>query len=140
MIEKYMDLAIKEAKKSYNNGDVPVGALIVKNDEIISIAHNEKELTKNAIKHAEIIAIEKACCNLKTWRLDECELYITMEPCMMCSGAILQSRIKKIIYGVENEKFGYSKVLKEKHNVECLKYSKNEKIIEILQSFFEERR
>ena len=79
-MEKYMNIAIDEAKKSLKNGDVPVGALIIKNNNIVSIAHNEKEMKKNAIKHAEIIAIEKACKKLKTWHLDDCELYTTMEP------------------------------------------------------------
>jgi tRNA(adenine34) deaminase len=84
---------------------VPVGAVIVKNNKIISKAYNKKEKTKNVTKHAEIIAISKACKKIKNWRLDECEIYVTMEPCMMCCGAIEQSRIKKIIYGVKNEKY-----------------------------------
>ena len=136
----YMNIAIEEAKKSMDNGDIPVGALIIYNGKIISKAHNEKELKKNAIKHAEILAIERACNKLKTWHLDDCVLMTTMEPCLMCSGAIVQSRIKKIIYGVDNEKFGYSNLLKEKYKVECYKYDKNEQIIYLLKKFFEEIR
>ena len=90
MNEFYMNIAIKEAKKAYKYEEVPVGAVIVKNNKIVSKAFNKKEKTKNVIKHAEIIAISKACKKLKNWRLDECELYVTMEPCMMCSGAIEQ--------------------------------------------------
>ena len=98
MYEKIMKIALKNAKKALKHDEVPVGAVIVKNNKIISQAYNKKEKTKNVINHAEIIAISKACKKLKTWRLDDCEIYITMEPCMMCSGAIEQARIKKIIY------------------------------------------
>ena len=139
-MNQYMNIAIDEAKKSLINGDIPVGAVIIKNWEIISTAHNEKELKKDATKHAEILAIERACNKLNTWHLDDCILITTMEPCMMCSGAIVQSRIKKIIYGVENEKFGYSKLLTEKYKVECIKYQDNKQIIELLRNFFKERR
>lgn len=139
-MNEYMNVAIEEAKQSLNNEDIPVGAVIIKNWEIISKAHNEKELKKDATKHAEILAIERACNKLNTWHLDDCVLITTMEPCMMCSGAIVQSRIKKVIYGVENEKFGYSKLLTEKYKVECIKYSDNEQIIELLRNFFKERR
>ena len=139
-MNKYMEVAIEEAKQSLLSEDIPVGALIIKDDKIISKAHNEKELQKDVTKHAEILAIERACKKLNTWHLDECVLMTTMEPCMMCSGAIVQSRIKKIIYGVDNEKFGYSKLLKEKYKVECIKYESNEQIIELLRNFFKERR
>lgn len=136
----YMKIAIEEAKESLKNEDIPVGALIIKDNIIISKAHNEKELQKDATKHAEILAIERACNKLKTWHLEDCVLMTTMEPCLMCSGAIVQSRIKKIIYGVDNEKFGYSKLLTEKYKIECIKYNDNEEIIELLRNFFKERR
>ena len=106
MNEKYMLEAIKEAKKSYIQGDVPVGAVVVYNNKIIAKAHNLKEKNNNAIEHAEILAINKACKKLKKWRLCECELYVTMEPCMMCTGAIIQARIKKIFYSIKNYDFG----------------------------------
>ena len=102
MNEYYMNIAIKEAKKAYKYEEVPVGAVIVKNNKVIAKAFNKKEKTKNVTKHAEIIAISKACKKLKNWRLEDCIIYVTMEPCMMCSGAIEQSRIKKIVYGVKN--------------------------------------
>lgn len=136
----YMNVAFEEALKSLDNGDIPVGAIILKDNKIISAAHNEKELRKDATKHAEILAIERACNKLNTWHLDDCVLMTTMEPCMMCSGAIIQSRIKKIIYGVDNEKFGYSKELIEKYKVECVKYNNNEHIVDLLKKFFQERR
>lgn len=139
-MDKYMDLAIAEAKKSLENEDIPVGAVIIRNWEIISLAHNEKELKKDATKHAEILAIERACNKLNTWHLDDCILITTMEPCMMCCGAIIQSRIKKIIYGVDNVKFGYSKLLVEKYKVECIKYDNSNQILEMLKNFFKEKR
>lgn len=139
-MNEFMKIAFLEAKKSLLNEDIPVGALIIKDGKIISKAHNEKELRKDATKHAEILAIERACKKLKTWHLDDCVLMTTMEPCLMCSGAIIQSRIKKIIYGVDNEKFGYSKLLIDKYKVECIKYENNEQIIELLKNFFKQRR
>ena len=88
MYEKYMKIALKQAEKALKYNEVPVGCVIVKNNKIIAKAYNKKEKTKNVIQHAEIIAISKACKKIKNWRLDNCEIYITMEPCMMCSGAI----------------------------------------------------
>ena len=137
MNEYYMKIAIKEAKKAYKHKEVPVGAIIVKNNKIISKAYNKKEKTKNVTQHAEIIAISKACKKLKNWRLDNCEIYITMEPCMMCSGAIQQSRIKKIIYGVKNEKYGYSSNLK---NVEIISQICENECKNLVQSFFKKKR
>lgn len=103
----YMLLAIKEANKCLKIDDVPVGAVIVHKNKVIAKAHNQKQRKKNAIYHAEILAIKKACKKLKTWHLDDCVLYITLEPCLMCTGAIIQSRIKKIIYATSSPKFGY---------------------------------
>lgn len=102
----YMNLALKEAKKAIKYGDIPIGCVIVMNNKIISKAFNKKEFNNNPIKHAEIIAIEKASKKLNTWHLDECTLYTTMEPCLMCAGAILQSRISRIVYGLPNNNFG----------------------------------
>lgn len=115
-MKEFMEIAIKEAKKSLKCGDVPIGAVIIKNNKVISKAHNEKEKQKNAVKHAEIIAIEKACKKLKTWHLDECELYVTLEPCLMCCGAIIQSRISKVYYSTESKKFGYIESIEELFN------------------------
>lgn len=107
MHEKYMKIALEEAKKSLKHDDIPVGAVIVYKDQIIAKTHNQKELNQNAICHAEILAIEEACKYMNSWYLNECTLYVTMEPCLMCAGAILQSRIKTVVYATKNPKFGY---------------------------------
>lgn len=102
----FMKQALKEAKKAYSKGEVPIGAVIAKDGKIISRGYNLKETKKNTLKHAEIIAIEKASKKLDAWRLEECDIYITMEPCPMCMGAIINSRIRKIYYGVPDLKAG----------------------------------
>lgn len=98
--------ALKEARKADLRNEVPIGAVIVKDNKIIARAHNLKEASKRSIAHAEILAIEKADRYIKDWRLNECELYVTIEPCLMCVGAIIQSRIKKVVYGAADKKFG----------------------------------
>ena len=102
MKEKYMRMAIKEAEKAFTNGEVPVGAVIIKNDKIIAKAYNKKKKMNSVTRHAEIIAIEKASKKLHNWRLDDCDIYITLEPCPMCASAIKQSRISHIYCGLNN--------------------------------------
>ena len=102
----FMMEAIAEAKKAFNEGEVPVGAVIVKDGEIISRGHNMREQKNNALSHAEIEAINSACEKLGSWRLDDCEMYVTLEPCPMCSGAIINSRIKTVIFGAYDTKAG----------------------------------
>ena len=143
----YMELALKEAKKSLKYDDVPIGAVIVKNNKIISKAHNMKEKTKIATKHAEIVAIEKACKKMKTWYLTDCTLYVTVEPCLMCCGAIIQSRIKKIVYATKNEKFGYIESVenvlqknKNNHYVEVKKGIYENESIKLMKEFFQKKR
>ena len=106
MEEKFMKEALKEAKKAYDKLEVPVGAVIVKDGRIIARAHNLKETKTDTTKHAEILAIQKASKKLESWRLLDCEMYITLEPCSMCAGAIINSRIKKIYIGAMDEKTG----------------------------------
>ena len=106
MQEQFMKEALKEAQKAYNKLEIPVGAVIVKDGKIISKAHNIKEEKQDTTKHAEIIAIQKASKKLETWRLNDCEMYVTLEPCSMCAGAIIQSRIKKVYIGAMDEKTG----------------------------------
>ena len=106
MEEKFMREALKEAQKAYDKLEVPVGAVIVKNGKIISRAHNLKETKFDTTKHAEILAIQKASRKLKSWRLLDCEMYVTLEPCSMCAGALIQSRIKKIYIGTKDQKTG----------------------------------
>jgi len=103
---KFMKLALKEAKKAVKKDEVPVGAVIVREGKVISRAFNLREKSNLAIGHAEILAIQKANKKLKSWRLDSCTLYVTIEPCPMCAGAIIQSRIKKVVYGAQDAKSG----------------------------------
>lgn len=104
--EKFMQEALKEAKKAAKKLEVPVGCVIVKDGEIIARAHNQKETKADTTKHAEIIAIQKASKKLEAWRLLDCDMYVTLEPCPMCAGAIIQSRMKKLYVGAMDEKTG----------------------------------
>jgi len=104
--ELYMLEAIREAKKAEELKEVPIGAVIVLNGEIIARAHNLRETTQNAVSHAELLAIEQACQKVGSWRLENAALYVTLEPCAMCSGAILLSRIEKVVYGAHDPKGG----------------------------------
>lgn len=103
---KYMELALTEAKKAAKKDEVPVGAVIVKNGKVIAKAHNLTEKKQDATRHAEIIAIEKASKKLKSWRLIGCEMYVTVEPCAMCAGAIANARMDKVYFGAKEEKSG----------------------------------
>lgn len=104
MEEKFMELAIKEARKAYAKMEVPIGAVIVKNGKVIAKAHNLRETKKQACAHAEILAIEKACKKINAWRLEDSEMYVTLEPCPMCAGAIINSRMKKLYIGAMDQK------------------------------------
>lgn len=104
--EKFMKEALKEAKKAYDKLEVPVGAVIVKDGKVIARAHNLKETKFDTTKHAEILAIQKASKKLNSWRLLDCEMYVTLEPCSMCAGALINSRIKKVFVGTDDEKTG----------------------------------
>ena len=147
MEEKYMQEALKEAKKAYKKLEIPVGAIIVKNGEIIARAHNIKEEKKDTTKHAEIIAIQRASKKLDSWRLTDCEMYVTLEPCEMCAGALIQSRIKKVYIGVMDNKTGAcGSVLnlledyKFNHIVEVEKNICTRECEKILKDFFKELR
>ena len=104
--EKYMKLAIKEAKKALDFDEVPVGAIIVENDKVIARAFNKRESSSDPTSHAEINAIRKACKKRKSWRLENCTMYVTVEPCAMCAGTLLWTRIKRIVYGTPDLKGG----------------------------------
>ena len=106
MDEKYMLEALKEANKANIADEVPIGAIIVYKDKIIARAHNLRETKQCSTAHAEILAINKACRKIKSWRLEECILYVTLEPCPMCTGAIIQSRISRVVYGASDPKGG----------------------------------
>ena len=139
--EKYIEIAYKEALKAYKKGDTPIGCVIVKNNKIIAKSYNKKEKSNIATHHAELLAINKACKKLKTWHLDDCTLYSTMEPCIMCSGAIIQSRIKKIVYSMSNNSFGNieNNEYFKKNKYEIVKIDNNE-ILELVQKFFKKLR
>lgn len=102
----YMNMAIELAKQAQANTDVPVGALVVVDDEVVSTGFNRRELDKSSIAHAEVIAINEACKKLGGWRLHNATLYVTLEPCPMCAGAIINSRIKRVVYGAKDVKAG----------------------------------
>lgn len=104
--EKFMLEALKLAKISYSEGEVPVGAVVVKDGNIVGRGRNRREQLKNVLSHAEIEAINDACKKLSSWRLDGCDLYVTLEPCPMCAGAIINARINKVIYGARDEQMG----------------------------------
>lgn len=102
----YMKIALNEAEKAFVKGEVPVGAVIVKDGKVISKAHNQVEERGSVLFHAEILAIEEACREVNNKYLDDCVLYVTLEPCTMCSGAIMNSRISRVVYGADEEKTG----------------------------------
>lgn len=103
---EFMQHALNLAKKAYRKGEVPVGAIITRNNKIVSEAYNRREKKQNALYHAEILAIDKACKKLKSFRLDDCEMYVTLEPCPMCSGAIINARLKKVYFGCPDLNYG----------------------------------
>ena len=145
--EKFMEEAIKEAKKAAKKLEVPVGCVIVKNGEIIAKAHNQKETKLDTTRHAEIIAIQKASKKLEAWRLLDCEMYVTLEPCTMCAGAIINARIRKVIIGTEDPKTGACgsvfNLLKDytfNHKVEVETGILQEDCEGMLKSFFQELR
>jgi len=144
---KYMKEAVKEARKALKIDEVPVGAVIVHNDEIIGRGHNLKEKMGDPVSHAEIIAIKEAANFLGDWRLLDCELYVTIEPCPMCAGAILQARIKRVIYGADDKKSGavnsLYNLLNDKrlnHRVEVKKGILAGEIKKIMKTFFKNLR
>lgn len=144
-MKDFMKEAFKEAQKAYKKNEVPVGAVIVKNGKIIARGYNKKEKTNLATRHAEIIAIEKACKKLKNWHLEDCELYVTLEPCLMCCGAIIQSRIKKLYYGVKSDRFGYVESVdklfnKNTHIMTEVRNLNDTESLKILQDFFKNKR
>ena len=101
-----MKEALIEASKSFEKEETPIGAVIVFNNEIIARAHNLRETNQDSTCHAEVLAIQEACKKIGSWRLEECDIYVTLEPCVMCAGAIIQSRIRNCFYGAKNDRFG----------------------------------
>ena len=144
---KYMDMAIEEARRAFEEDEVPVGCVIVKNNQILALTHNRKEQMNSATKHAEILAIEEASSKINNWRLDGCDVYITLEPCPMCASALKQARVSHIFCGLSNSDFrNYEIVLKilesDKNNasVPIINDLAVEKVDKIMKDFFRNRR
>ncbi|KRK64419.1 cytosine adenosine deaminase [Companilactobacillus tucceti DSM 20183] len=144
-INHFMDLAIDEAKKAESRAEVPIGCVIVDNrtQEVVSVGSNEREETQNAIKHAEIIAIEAACNKIGSWRLEHMSLFVTLEPCPMCAGAIINSRIEEVVFGASDPKAGsvgsINNLLTEtryNHQPEVLANVKSKETGDLLRNFF----
>ena len=143
-MNNFMEIALKEAEKAYKLKEVPVGAVIEYNGKIIAKAHNLRHTKKVSTFHAEILAIQKACKKLKSWQLENCTLYVTLEPCIMCAGAIINSHIKKVIYGALDTNNGAYSV----YNCQNLKnnfktnavFEENKECSELLKNFFKELR
>lgn len=141
-----MKLAIKEAQKSLDTFDVPVGCIIVCDDKVIARSHNEKEKNNNAINHAEIVAINKASKKLGNWRMHNCTIYVTLEPCAMCAGGIINARFKRVVFGSYDNRCGAfgSKINLNDYNLECKPEIKGgvleEECSSLISSFFKDLR
>lgn len=147
MDEKFMKEALKQAKKAKDIGEVPIGCVIVYEDKIIARGYNKRNKNKSTLAHAELIAIDKASKKMGDWRLEECIMYVTLEPCQMCAGAIVQSRMKKVVIGAMNQKAGCAgsilnllQVEEFNHQVEILTGILEDECSVVLQEFFKELR
>lgn len=144
--EKFMLEAYKQAEKAKSLKEIPVGAVIVLNNKVIAKGYNKREKTQNSLNHAEITVINKACKKLKSWRLENCEIFVTLEPCLMCYGAILNSRIKKLYFGAKDNKMEIDKsILISKnnslnHNLQIEGSILEDKCSKLLKDFFKNAR
>lgn len=145
--EWFMSQALKEAAKAYAKDEAPIGAVIIRNGEIVSRGHNERETKEDATLHAEMTAIRKACRKLGSWRLNDCDMYVTLEPCAMCAGAIIQARIRRLYIGAADPKAGAAgsvidvlSVEKFNHRVEVIYGIMEDECSAILKDFFRELR
>lgn len=144
--EKFMKLALKEAQKARDEDEVPIGAVAVLDGKVIARAHNTREKTGNALNHAEVLVIGKACKKVGNWRLDGVTLYVTIEPCPMCMGAVLNARIPRLVYGADDPKGGCCGSLydlnegKYNHTAEIKKGVLKQECANIIRTYFEEKR
>lgn len=145
--EKYMKEAVKQARKAYALGEVPIGCVIVHGDKIIGRGYNRRTIDKNTLAHAELIAIKRASKKMGDWRLEDCVMYVTLEPCQMCSGAIVQSRMKRVVIGCMNPKAGCAgsilnllQMEQFNHQVELTTGVLEEECSQMMKSFFKELR
>lgn len=147
MDDNFMKIAYIQALKAYKINEVPIGCVIVQNEKIIAKSYNKRNINKNALKHAEIIAIDKACKKTGDWRLEGATLFVTVEPCPMCSGAILQARIKRVVFGAYNKKAGCCGSIMNmldndafNHKVEVTPSVLEEKCSNLMKQFFKKLR
>ncbi len=145
--EKFMKAALREAKKAYQIDEVPIGCVIVRDDKIIARGYNRRNIDKNTLAHAELTAIRKASKKTGDWRLEDCTMYITLEPCQMCAGAIVQSRMKEVVIGANNPKAGCAgsvlnllQVAQFNHQVQIVRGILEEECSVMLSQFFSELR
>ena len=145
--EKFMQMAIEQAKIAEDNGDVPIGAIIIHNNQIIAKAYNQREQLQDPTAHAEIVALTQAAAALESWRLNDCTIYVTLEPCTMCAGALVLARIARLVYGCDDAKTGAVKSLynivsdsRLNHQVEITSGVLKEQCSSQLQQFFSRRR
>lgn len=145
--KKWMEIALQEARLAFDEGEVPVGAVLVRNDELIARNHNRREKNNSATAHAEILVIEEGNRKLGAWRLSECTLYVTLEPCLMCAGAMVNSRVAAVVYGCKDPKAGavesLYRVLSDQrlnHRVDVVSGVSAEEASLILKNFFAELR
>ena len=146
-MNEFMEMALLEAEKARKREEVPIGAVVVKSGKVIAKGFNKREKTKSALNHAEIVAIRKACKKLKNWRLEGCEIYVTLKPCPMCAGAIANARIDKVYYGADEtntndnlaEQIFASTRLNHKVEMEKLD-AYSEKCAQMLSAFFRSKR
>lgn len=141
MHEKYMREALIEAKHALEHNEVPIGCVIVQNGEIIARGFNRRETSQMAIAHAEIIAIEEACKHLESWRLNECSIYVTLEPCLMCTGAISLARFKEVVFGAgQAELKSYNGISGLNHYPNVIGGVLEEECTKLLKDFFKSKR
>ena len=145
--QQHMQIAIEQARIAEENGDVPIGAIIVHNNQIIGKAYNQREQLQDPTAHAEIIALTQAAAFLESWRLIDCTIYVTLEPCCMCAGALVLARIERLVYGCDDPKTGAVKSLynilqdeRLNHKVEVTSGVLTDECSELLQNFFQKRR
>jgi len=145
-VNRFMEIALMEARIAQKNGEVPIGAVVVCSGAVISASHNLRETNKNALHHAEILAISAACEKLCSWRLENCDLYVTLEPCPMCAGAIMQARIKNVYFGAYDKNTGCFgtvadfSTLQLPHKISVFGGIMEDECTKIIKDFFEELR
>lgn len=144
MKTKFMNEAIKQAKKAFDKGEIPIGAVVVKDDKIIARAYNNRQNSRICTNHAEILALQKACKRLGDWRLCDCDIYVTTIPCPMCAGAIVNARIRKVFYGAQNSnKYIFEQIMTQSELNHICKFEGDvmaDECSRLLSDFFKQKR